>query len=88
MIVALLTRDKLALKEYADARPNNDTPMTWKQAFALLGSPELEQAVRTSDRGERGQGERRKGKTLAETDWQAAVLSSEAVKSCEQLRRQ
>jgi hypothetical protein len=47
----------------------------------------LEQAVRTSDRGERGQGERRKGKTLAETDWQASVFSSEAVKSCEQLRR-
>src|SRR5262245_28112556 len=87
VIVALLTRDKLALKEYADSRPNNDQPMTWKQVFTLLGSPELEQAVRTSDRGERGQGERRKGKTLAETDWQTAVFSSEAVKSCEQLRR-
>jgi hypothetical protein len=62
--------------------------MTWKQVFALLGSPELEQAVRTSDKGERGQGERRKGKTLSETDWQASVFSSEAVKSCDQLRRQ
>jgi Caspase domain len=87
VIVALLARDKLTLKEYADARPNDGPPMTWKQAFALLGSPELEQAVRTSDRGERGQGERRKGKTLAETDWQASVFSSEAVKSCDQLRR-
>jgi hypothetical protein len=36
----------------------------------------------------RGQAARRKGKTLAETDWQAVVLSSEAMKSCEQLRRQ
>jgi hypothetical protein len=82
VIVALLTKDKLALKDYADARSSDDRPLTWKQAFALLGSPELEQAVRT-----RGQGERRKGKTLAETDWQVAVLSAEAVKSCEQLRR-
>jgi hypothetical protein len=82
VIVALLTKDKLALKDYADARSNNDPPLTWKQVFALLGSPELEQTVRT-----RGQGERRKGKTLAETDWQVTVLSAEAVKSCEQLRR-
>jgi hypothetical protein len=82
VIVALLTRDKLALKEYADARPNDDPPLTWKQVFALLGSPQLEQTVRT-----RGGVERLKGKTLAETDWQADVLSSEAVKSCEQLRR-
>jgi hypothetical protein len=88
VIVALLARDKLALKEYADARSNDAPPMTWKQVFALLGSPELEQAVRTSDKGERGQGERRKGKTLSETDWQASVFSSEAVKSCDQLRRQ
>ena len=82
VIVALLTRDKLALKEYADARPKEDPPLTWKQVFALLGSPELEQTVRT-----RGQGERLRGKTLADTDWQAVVLSSEAVKSCERLRR-
>jgi hypothetical protein len=82
VVVALLTRDKLALKEYADARSKDDPPLTWKQTFDLLGSPQLEQTVRT-----RGQGERRKGKTLAETDWQAAALSAEAVKSCEQLRR-
>ena len=84
VIIVLGAKDKLALKEYADARSNGDPPMTWKQTFALLGSPELEQAVRTRDKGERGQGERRKGRTLAETDWQAAVLSSEAVKSCDQ----
>jgi len=75
VIVALLTRDKLA-------RPKDDPPLTWKQVFALLGSPELEQTVRT-----RGQGERLKGKTLADTDWQAVALSSEAVKSCERLSR-
>jgi caspase domain-containing protein len=83
VIVALLTRDKLALKEYADARPEGDPPLTWKQVFALLGSPELEQTVRT-----RGQDVRLRGKTLADADWQAVVLSSEAVKSCGQLRRQ
>jgi hypothetical protein len=82
VIVALLTKDKLALKEYADARSNDDPPLTWKKVFALLGSPELEQTVRT-----RGQGGRRMGKTLADTDWQVAVLSAEAVRSCEQLRR-
>ena len=82
VIVALLTRDKLALKEYADARPKEDPPLTWKQVFTLLGSPELEQTVRM-----RGQGERLKGKTLADTDWQAVALSSEAVKNCERLRR-
>src|SRR5262245_24288917 len=82
VIVALLTKDKLALKEYVDARAKDDPPLTWKQTFAWLGSAELEQAVHT-----RGQGQRRKGKTLVETDWQAAVLSSEAVKSCERLRR-
>jgi Caspase domain len=87
VIVVLIARDKLALKEYVDARSKDDPPLTWKQAFALLGSPDLEQTVRTRDKGERGQGERRKGKTLAEIDWQAVVLSSEAVKSCEQLRR-
>jgi hypothetical protein len=83
VIVALGARDKLAIKEYADTRSSADSPMTWKQAFALLSSPELEQSVRT-----RGQGGRRNGKTLAETDWQAAVLTSEAVKSCDQLPRQ
>jgi hypothetical protein len=87
VIVALLSKDKLAIKEYADALPEGSPPLTWKKAFDLLGSPELEQAVRTRDKGERGQGQRRKGKTLAETDWQAAVLSSEAVRSCDQLRR-
>jgi len=87
VIVALLSKDKLAIKEYADALPEGAPPLTWKKAFDLLGSPELEQAVRTRDKGERGQGQRRKGKTLAETDWQAAVLSSEAVRSCDQLRR-
>jgi hypothetical protein len=76
VVVALLTRDKLEIKEYADSLPEGSTPMTWKQAFALLGAPELEEGVRT-----RGQGQRRKGKTLAETDWQSAVLSSEA-RSC------
>jgi hypothetical protein len=50
-------------------------------------SAELEQAVRTRNKGERGQGGRRKGKTLAETDWQAAALSSESVRICDQLRR-
>jgi Caspase domain len=88
VIVALGAKDKLALKEYADARSKDDPPLTWKQVFVLLGSPELEESVRKRDKGERGQGKRRKGKTLAETDWQAAVLSAEAVKSCEQLRRQ
>jgi Caspase domain len=87
VIVALLAKDKLALKEYVDARSEGAPPLTWEQVFALLGSPELEQAVLTRDKGERGQGGRRKGKTLAETDWQAAVLSSEAVRSCERLRR-
>jgi hypothetical protein len=87
VIVALLTKDKLALKEYSDARSKDDPPLTWKQALVFLGSPELEESVRKRDKGERGQGERRKDKTLAETDWQAAVLSAEAVKSCEQLRR-
>jgi hypothetical protein len=87
VIVALGAKDKLALKEYADARQEGAPPMTWKQIFDLLGSPELEQAVRMRDKGERGQGGRRKGKTLAETDWQAAVLLSEAVRSCDQLRR-
>ncbi len=88
VIVALLAKDKLALKEYVDARSKDDPPLTWKQVFDWLGSPELEQTVRTRGQGERVQGERRKGKTLAETDWQAAVLSAEAVRSCEQLRRQ
>jgi hypothetical protein len=82
VIVALLTKDKLALKEYADARSEDDPPLTWKQVFTLLGDPKLEQTVRT-----RGHGERSKNKTLAETEWQAVVLSSEVLKSCEQLRR-
>jgi hypothetical protein len=82
VIVALLAKDKLALKEYVDSQSNDDPPLTWKKVFGLLGSPELEQTVRT-----RGQGGRRMGKTLAETDWQVAVLSAEAVRSCEQLRR-
>lgn len=81
VIVALLTKDKLALKEYADARANDAPSLTWKQVFDWLGSPKLEQTVR-----QRGQSQRRQGKTLAETDWQVAVLSAEAV-SCEQLRR-
>jgi hypothetical protein len=83
VIVALLTKDKLALKEYVDTRPRGAPPLTWKETFALLGNPQLEQAVKT-----RGQGERRQDKALVETDWQAAVLSSEAVSSCAQLRRQ
>jgi hypothetical protein len=83
VIVALLTKDKLALKEYADTRRKDAPPLTWKETFALLGNPQLEQSVRT-----RGQGERRQDKALVETDWQAAVLSSEAVRSCAQLRRQ
>jgi uncharacterized protein DUF4384 len=87
VIVALLAKDKLALKEYADARSNNDTPLAWERVFNWLDSAELEQAVRTRNKGKRGQGGRRKGMTLAETDWQAAVLSSEAVRSCDQLRR-
>jgi hypothetical protein len=82
VIVVLLTKDKLALKEQVDARAKDAPPLSWKQVFAWLGSGELEQAV-----GTRGQGERRKGKTLAETDWQAAVLTAEAVKSCDRLRR-
>lgn len=82
VIVVLLTKDKLALKENLDARSKDAPPPTWKQVFDALGSPELEQAIRT-----RGQGERRKGKTLTGTDWQAAVLTAEAVKSCEHLRR-
>jgi hypothetical protein len=87
VIVVMLSKDKLAIKEYVDALAKGSPPMTWKQALGLLGSPELEQAVRTRDKGERGQGARLKGMTLAETDWQAAVLSSEAVRSREQLRR-
>ena len=83
VIVALLTKDKLALKEKADALKQSDPPLNWKQVFDWLGSAELEQAVR-----QRGQGGRLKGKTLAETDWQAAVLSSEAVERCDQIRRQ
>jgi len=87
VIVALLAKDKLALKEYADARSKDDTPLAWERVFNWLDSAELEQAVRTRNKGERDQGGQRKGKTLAETDWQAAVLSSEAVRSCDQLRR-
>ena len=87
VIVVLLAKDKLALKERVDARPENAPPLTWKQVFDWLGSPELEQSVRARDKGERGQGVRRKGRTLAETDWQAAVLSAETVRSCDQLRR-
>jgi len=87
VIVALLAKDKLALKEYADARSKDDTPLNWKRVFDWLDSAELEQAVRTRNKGERGQGGRRRGKTLAETDWQAAVISSEAVRSCDRLRR-
>ena len=74
--------NKLALKDYVDTRPSGAPPLTWKETFALLGNPQLEQAVKT-----RGQGERRQDKALVETDWQAAVLSSEAVRSCDQLRR-
>jgi len=88
VIVALLARDKLAIKEYADARSDGDPPMTWEQAFAFLGASELEHVVRMRDKGVRGQGGRRKDRTLAETDWQAAVLTSEALRSCDQLRRQ
>jgi hypothetical protein len=47
VLVALLTRDKLALKDYADARPKDDPPLTLKQVFALLSSPELKQTVRS-----------------------------------------
>jgi len=30
LIVALLAKDKLAIKGYADARSDGDLPMTWK----------------------------------------------------------
>lgn len=83
VVVALLTKEKLALKERLETRGANDPPLSWKQVFDWLGTSALEQVV-----SQRGQGERRKGKLLSETDWQAAVLLSEAVERCDQIRRQ
>lgn len=80
IVVVLLTKDKLALKEQIDARDSKAPPLNWKQVFDWLGSAELEQAVR-----QRGQGGRLSGKTLAQTEWQVAVLVTEAVERCDQI---
>lgn len=80
VVVILLTKDRLALKEQLDARSDKNDPLNWKQVFDWLGSAELEQAVK-----QRGQGARRSGRTLKQTEWQATVLVTTAVERCDQI---